>query len=131
MNLPEYSNNSTQNTNYYAQASSSELSPTKQDTVEANNTLDLIVIGTIFFVTISFVLWRLCFQKASTNIPQVFEKSSQNKCTKCRFFDNNHYLKCAVHPSTVLKKEAQDCWDYEPGLETNIHSEDEDIRSNL
>lgn len=127
MNLPEYSNNSTQNTNYYAQVSSSELSPTKQNTVEANNTLDLIVIGTIFFATIFFLLWRLCFQKASNNVPQGFEKSSQSKCTKCRFFDNNHYLKCAVHPSTVLKKEAHDCWDYEPGLETKSHSEDEDV----
>ena len=131
MNLPEYSNNLTQNTSYYAQASFYEPFPTKQNTAEANNTLDLIVVGTIFLATISFVLWRLCFQKASNGVPKVLEESSQSKCTKCRFFDNNHYLKCAVHPSTVLKKEAHDCWDYEPGLETNIHSEDEDTRSSL
>lgn len=127
MNLPEYSNNSTQNTNYYAQVPSSELSPTKQNTVEANNTLDLIVIGTIFLATISFLIWRLCFPKASNNIPKFSDNSTQNKCTKCRFFDNNHYLKCAVHPNTVLKKQAQNCLDYEPELKTRERLEAEDI----
>ena len=127
MNLPEYSNNPTQNANYYAQVPSSELSPTKQDTLEANNTLDLIVIGAIAFITIYFLIWRLWFSKTSSNIPKVSDNSTRNKCNKCRFFDNNHYLKCAVHPSTVLRKEARNCLDYDPGLETKIHSEDEDV----
>jgi hypothetical protein len=35
-------------------------------------------------------------------------------CRNCQFFSNNSYLKCAVHPSTVLKDTAIDCSDYRP-----------------
>ena len=127
MNSREYFDSSTRNTNYYAQVSPNKSFVTEQDTVEANNTLDLIVIGAIAFITISFLIWRLCFSKASNNIPKFSDNSTQNKCTKCHFFDNNHYLKCAVHPNTVLKKEAQSCLDYEPKLETRERLEAEDI----
>jgi hypothetical protein len=37
---------------------------------------------------------------------------SQVPCRKCRFFSSNPYLRCAVHPSIVLKPEARDCSDY-------------------
>lgn len=33
-------------------------------------------------------------------------------CKSCQFFSNNPYLKCALHPSTALTKEAKDCSDY-------------------
>ncbi|MGF1482496.1 MAG: hypothetical protein ACFB4I_23970 [Cyanophyceae cyanobacterium] len=36
----------------------------------------------------------------------------QSPCLNCRFFRNNPYLKCAVHPSKVLSAEAKDCPDY-------------------
>jgi hypothetical protein len=35
-------------------------------------------------------------------------------CYNCRFFSENFYLKCAVHPCTVLTAEASECSDYEP-----------------
>ncbi|MBD2415849.1 hypothetical protein FACHB389_36760 [Nostoc calcicola FACHB-389] len=36
----------------------------------------------------------------------------QHPCKKCHFFNNNYYLKCAVHPSIALTKEALNCSDY-------------------
>lgn len=36
----------------------------------------------------------------------------QQPCKNCQFFNNNNYLKCAVHPSTALTKEALNCSDY-------------------
>ncbi|MBD2515007.1 hypothetical protein H6G93_08280 [Nostoc sp. FACHB-973] len=36
----------------------------------------------------------------------------QHPCKKCQFFHNNYYLKCAVHPSIALTKEALNCSDY-------------------
>lgn len=36
----------------------------------------------------------------------------QIPCSNCQFFSNNHYLKCAVHPSTVLTEQALNCADY-------------------
>ncbi len=38
----------------------------------------------------------------------------QIPCKNCRYFSKNYYLKCAVHPSTVLTKEAINCCDYHP-----------------
>ena len=35
-------------------------------------------------------------------------------CRNCHFFSLNPYIKCAVHPSTVLTKQAIDCLDYCP-----------------
>lgn len=33
-------------------------------------------------------------------------------CKKCRFFNNNHYLKCAVNPKIVLTEEAINCCEF-------------------
>ena len=38
----------------------------------------------------------------------------QVPCRNCRFFKNNPYLPCAVHPSTALTSEAIHCSDYCP-----------------
>ncbi len=35
-------------------------------------------------------------------------------CVHCQYFNNNHYLKCALHPVTVLTEQASDCNDYGP-----------------
>ncbi|MEA5600276.1 hypothetical protein [Nostoc sp. UHCC 0252] len=35
-------------------------------------------------------------------------------CKNCRFYSNNHYLKCAVNPSIVLTEEAMNCSEYSP-----------------
>ncbi len=35
-------------------------------------------------------------------------------CKNCRFYSNNHYLKCAVNPSVVLTEEAMSCSEYSP-----------------
>lgn len=34
------------------------------------------------------------------------------KCRSCQFYTQNPYLKCAIHPSIVLTKQANDCSDY-------------------
>lgn len=33
-------------------------------------------------------------------------------CHRCRYFSNNAYLKCALHPVTVLTKQVVNCTDY-------------------
>jgi hypothetical protein len=35
-------------------------------------------------------------------------------CQRCQYFSRNRYLKCALHPSTVLTEQAVDCIDYCP-----------------
>ncbi|MFM2060921.1 MAG: hypothetical protein RLZZ507_591 [Cyanobacteriota bacterium] len=36
----------------------------------------------------------------------------QVPCKNCKFFSNNHYLKCAVKPDIVLTEEAVNCSEY-------------------
>jgi hypothetical protein len=36
------------------------------------------------------------------------------RCQNCRFYSNNRYLNCAVQPSIVLTKDAENCTDYCP-----------------
>jgi hypothetical protein len=38
-------------------------------------------------------------------------------CSRCQYFNNNHFLKCAINPSTVLTEQAIDCVDYDPKAE--------------
>ena len=36
----------------------------------------------------------------------------QHPCKNCQFFNNNYFLKCAVHPAIALTKQALNCSDY-------------------
>lgn len=66
----------------------------------------------------SWVLFFLILQKIRTFLDNkmVFSVKGLHKvpCKNCRFYSNNHYLKCAVQPSLVLTEEAQDCSEYSP-----------------
>jgi len=66
----------------------------------------LALIGWLIFLRLSNS--RKILKNRSTTL-QYF---SQIPCRTCRFFINNQYLKCAVHPSTVLKQQAINCPDY-------------------
>jgi hypothetical protein len=35
-------------------------------------------------------------------------------CSRCRYFNDNHFLKCALHPVNVTTEQAVDCLDYSP-----------------
>lgn len=112
MDVHEYFNTLNRDGNYPVQIASNESSVGKEDTT-SQNSFDLMAIGAIAFVSILVLIWRSHFKKASGNLPKLFNSSTQTNCTKCRFYDENSYLKCAVQPTKVLKQEAQECSDYE------------------
>lgn len=76
--------------------------------------------GTMLLVPIYFlaITGALVFLKLSKSYKGVLNRIStlnplhQVPCKNCRFFTDNQYLKCAVHPSTVLKQQAINCPDY-------------------
>jgi hypothetical protein len=35
-------------------------------------------------------------------------------CSRCRYFNDNHFLRCAIHPVDVMTEQAVDCMDYCP-----------------
>jgi hypothetical protein len=53
--------------------------------------------------------WKLSRKEMTTN-----KQLTQLPCKKCRFFNNNPYMKCAVNPHTAMTKAAMDCTDYLP-----------------
>ena len=39
------------------------------------------------------------------------KQSQEIMCRRCEFFSDNHYLKCTLHPTTVLTAQAINCRD--------------------
>ena len=69
-----------------------------------------------FFIFKLVDIWKIARAKITT-----FNCFHQLPCQNCRFFTNNHYLYCTVHPSIVLTEQALDCSDYFP-LSENLES---------
>ena len=38
-------------------------------------------------------------------------------CSRCQYFNNNRYLRCALHPVTGMTEQSVDCRDYCPKTE--------------
>ncbi len=62
-----------------------------------------------FFILKLLDVWKVARAKFTT-----LNCFHQLPCRNCRFFTNNHYLYCTVHPSIVLTEQALDCSDYCP-----------------
>lgn len=43
-----------------------------------------------------------------------FKPSPKVICHRCQYFSDNRYLKCALHPVTVLTEETINCTDHRP-----------------
>jgi hypothetical protein len=43
-----------------------------------------------------------------------FNSDLKVPCRRCRYFSDNQFLKCTLHPATVMTGQAVDCRDYCP-----------------
>lgn len=86
-------------------------SSTDQITVPTGGTF-FIPFGFIVAAWLVLILSRLEIWKAIGNRKTATKQYTKTPCSQCRFFQNNPYLKCAVHPSKALSEEAKDCPDY-------------------
>ncbi len=68
-----------------------------------------VLLGWLLVLLVRLHLWKTVRNRVDT--VKSFEKIP---CLNCQFFKNNPYLKCAIHPSTVLSAEALNCPDYWP-----------------
>jgi hypothetical protein len=76
--------------------------------------------GGMLWVSLAFVLGWIVFLLRVLGMRMVVQKEMDEllvsvdkvPCKSCRFFSNNHYINCAVHPSIVLTKQARNCPDY-------------------
>lgn len=100
---------------YYVNRSEIKQDRTQNPSVNIHEVaLNLSPIGLIF----SWVVFFIVLRKLRTFIDNkmVFTVNSvhQLPCKNCRFYSNNHYLKCAVQPSIVMTDEAKNCSEYSP-----------------
>ncbi len=109
-----------------SQPISPEVSKQKMDvTAIPNEILFLIPIGVVtLWVIIAFRLAKLAdkFSHVTFRFPATFETIGDKMvtieyfhkfpCRSCRYFENNPYLKCAVHPDNALTVRSLNCSDY-------------------
>ncbi len=99
-------------------ANSLPLSQRQQGTDEflTLNMTSLIIVGLVAALVIAIPLYA--------RIPKHWQRPLRSKphhlvpCHGCRYLNNNPHLKCALHPTTVLTKQALDCGDYCPNSPT-------------
>lgn len=83
--------------------------------------LSFVYDGAIFLIPMGFIAVWTIFVLMSSDIWTVarhgvltVKNLHQVPCRNCRFFKNNPYLQCAVHPATALTADAANCSDYCP-----------------
>jgi len=80
--------------------------------IVANLSLGIVLLSCI----ICFIMLSKSWAATQEDLEDIIEIANfvQSPCRTCRFFSNNPYLKCAVHSTIVLTKEANKCPDYNP-----------------
>lgn len=76
--------------------------------------LSLAPLGFIFIWAVFLLLFHKIRSHTDDKIYLNSKILQKVPCKKCQFFANNHYLKCAVKPDTVLTEKAMNCGEYAP-----------------
>jgi hypothetical protein len=76
----------------------------------------LVMISLILSSTIALLMGTLTWAYHRKNRQNVshLQTDHASPCQRCQYFYPNTSLKCAIHPSTVMTKNSDDCRDYQP-----------------
>ena len=69
--------------------------------------LNLALLAAIAILIYAFITKR---KRASSG----FKPPLKSICHRCQYFSDNRYLKCALHPVTVMTEETMNCADHRP-----------------
>ena len=76
------------------------------------NTNAFMSLG-LFVLALSLFLFKyLKGREKPLSLARDTQFSHQNPCSKCRFFNKNPYLQCAVHPENFGRIHPKDCPDF-------------------
>jgi hypothetical protein len=73
------------------------------------------VMGLMILSTIAALIYACIYEQKQHS--SSFKLPFNVPCPRCRYFSNNSYLKCTLHPVTALTEQAIDCRDYCPHRE--------------
>jgi hypothetical protein len=65
----------------------------------------------VVWAVASIIMFR-GLPKALRKKPLELNRPQKVPCRSCRFFSSNPYLKCALHPTSVMTDQAIDCADF-------------------
>jgi hypothetical protein len=87
-----------------------------QQGIEFHPSQDLAWLVVMSLVTISAVMAQVYAYVPKLRRRESSGSTSRHEamCHRCKYFNNNLYLKCAIHPGTVLTEASIDCKDYYP-----------------
>ncbi|MEL6457160.1 MAG: hypothetical protein AAFQ91_02745 [Cyanobacteria bacterium J06621_15] len=75
--------------------------------------IGLAIIPVAFVIALTFLFFKqVKYRKELYNQAVALKRLSSVPCYKCRFFNNNPQLPCAVQPGIALNEEAFNCKDY-------------------
>lgn len=96
------------------QKSISEISPNIPSSREITPVqIGLALVPVTFVITLAFLFFKqVKYRKELYNQAVTLKRLSSVPCYKCRFFNNNQQLPCAVQPTVALSEEAFNCKDY-------------------
>ncbi|QNP28565.1 hypothetical protein [Cylindrospermopsis curvispora] len=103
---------------YLKQREGVQESGQKQDMSQWLSISDIAISLSPLGFVIVWAVFLLILQKIRSALEErvslTVKGVSQVPCKNCKFFSNNHYLKCAVKPDIVLTEAAIDCSEYCP-----------------
>ena len=82
----------------------------------------LVPIGLLAIAWSISLSRRLGFSKTSKKNIGAIKHQHKIPCGQCRYFENDPYLKCAVHPLKASNLEAIDCSDFAPSDTKRFYS---------
>ena len=93
---------------------SSYEKPTEKVDTDYNGGLELLSVAIVSIAGLYFLFKsdRSRQNKNDKSSFNIFQRFAPPSCKKCRFFNDNSHLKCAVHPVRVGNVRAKDCSDY-------------------
>ncbi len=101
----------------FVEQPSNHVSPTSAAPVNSPNTFAASV-WTVYLICAAVALVTIFlhpnFRKAVLNRMFPIKYNHRIPCNNCKYFKNNRYLQCAIHPTKVLSQEAINCPDYLP-----------------
>jgi hypothetical protein len=91
----------------------------RMDNVDRDFSTQYVLWGTIGSFVILSTIGVLIYAYLFNRKQKSFRGNLPEKiiCSDCQYFNNNHFLKCALHPGTVLTEQAIDCRDYDQKIE--------------
>jgi hypothetical protein len=97
-----------------AQISSQPQQPIEENPASGNNgdTSAYLSFGLFVFALLLFLLKYLQGRKKPSSPTRHPELRHHHPCSKCRFFNQNPYLQCAVHPENFDRIAPKDCPDF-------------------